>query len=72
MRINRSAGSDSDSRRGRLDADAYRAGRDSDRKRGSSYDRGDFSYERERGREFSRAHPGGHRGRRKGKRMLRT
>ncbi|CAC5396537.1 RIMS2 [Mytilus coruscus] len=69
MRIKPSPGSDSESRRGRIsDPDGYRAGRNSssrDRTRGSSYDRGDFSYERERGREFARVHPGGHRTKRK-------
>ncbi|XP_052086212.1 regulating synaptic membrane exocytosis protein 2-like isoform X2 [Mytilus californianus] len=69
MRIKPSPGSDSESRRGRIsDSEGYRAGRNSssrDRTRGSSYDRGDFSYERERGREFARVHPGGHRSKRK-------
>lgn len=70
MRIKPSPGSDSESRRGRIsDSEGYRPGRNSssrDRTRGSSYDRGDFSYERERGREFARVHPGGHRSKRKG------
>ncbi|CAG2192916.1 unnamed protein product [Mytilus edulis] len=69
MRIKPSPGSDSESRRGRIsDSEGYRPGRNSssrDRTRGSSYDRGDFSYERERGREFARVHPGGHRSKRK-------
>lgn len=68
MRIKPSPGSDSDSHRGRFsDTEGYRPGRDStsrDRTRGSSYDRGDFSYERDRGRDFGRVH--GHRSRRKG------
>ena len=67
MRMRSAAGSDSDSHRGRIsDPEGYRLGREStsrDRTRGSSYDRGDFSYERDRGREHGR--PLGHRSRRK-------